>query len=59
MVSGKLLNEPASNQRYKSAYAPIEDSDQPAHPHSLIKISNERFVGSQWSKVSSGGILRL
>ena len=38
---------------------PIEDSDQPAHPCSLIKVFDGLSMGSQGSKVSSGGKLRL
>ena len=59
MVSGKLSSEPASSKRYKLACAPMEDSDQPAHPHSLIRVFNGRFMGSQRSNVASRGKLRL
>ena len=41
------------------ACVPIEDSDQPVHPCSLIKVFDGRSMGSQGSKVSSGGKLRL
>ena len=31
----------------KLAFAPIEDSDQPAHPHSLIRVFDGRSMDSQ------------
>ena len=40
------------------ACAPIEDSDQPAHPRMLIRVFNGRSIGSQGSKDSSGENLR-
>ena len=33
-----LSQEPVSSKRYKLACAHIEDSDQPAHPRSLIRV---------------------
>ena len=30
--------EPGSSIPYKTAYAPSEDADQPAHPHRMIKV---------------------
>ena len=59
MVSGKLSSEPATSGPVLVACAPIEDSDQTAHPRSLIRVFNGRFMGSQWSNVSSRGKLRL
>ena len=44
------INEPV----YKLEFVSIEDSDQPAHPHSLIRVFDERSMGSQWVNVSSG-----
>ena len=32
-----LIFEPVFSKRYKLACVPIDDSDQPAHPHSLIR----------------------
>ena len=46
-------------KRYKLAFAYIEDSDQPAHPRSLIRVFDVRCMGSQWSNVSSDRKLRL
>ena len=37
----------------------IEDSDQPAHPRSLIRVYDWRSMGSIESCVSSGGLHRL
>ena len=41
------------------AYAPIEYSDQPAHPRSLIRVFDVRSMGSPGFNVSSGGKQRL
>ena len=43
---------------YQLAYARIEESNQPAHPRSLIRVF-DGSMGSQWFKVSSGGKIRL
>ena len=51
----KFINDPMSIKRYKLTCAPIEDSDQPAHTHSLIRVFDERSSDSQWSNVSPGG----
>ena len=51
--------DPASSKTYKLACAPIEDSDEPDHPRHLIKVFDERSMGSQESSVSSGGQLGL
>ena len=48
-----------SSIRYKLACAHIEDSDQTAHPRSLIRVIDGRSMGSLGSKVSSGGKLTL
>ena len=48
-----------SSKRKKLACAPIKDSDQPVHPHSLIRVFDGRSVSSQGSNVGSVGILRL
>ena len=53
------LNEPGLSKMYKFALAPIEDSDQPAHPRSLIWVLDRRSMGSQGSNVSSGIKLRI
>ena len=47
--------EPVSSMRYTFAGAYIEDSDQPAHPRSLIRVFDRRSMSSQGSNVSSGG----
>ena len=52
-------NEPVSSIWYNFPCAPIEDSDQSAHPRSLIRVFDGRSMGSQGSDVSSGGTLRL
>ena len=39
--------------------APSEDSDQPGHPPSLIRVFAVRLMGSQWPNVSSCGQRRL
>ena len=44
---------------YKLTRAPIEDSNQPAHPRSLIRVFNGRSLGSQRFNVSSGEKLVL
>ena len=48
-----------SKLSYKLANAPIEDSDQPVHPHSLIRVFDGYSMASQKSNVSSGRKLRL
>ena len=52
------LNEPVYSKIYKFACTPIEDSDQPAHQRSLIRVFDGRSIDSQES-VSSGVKLRL
>ena len=51
--------EPVTSLRYKLARAPIEDSDQPAHPHRLIRVVDGHSIGCHESNLSSGGKLRL
>ena len=46
------------NKRYKLACAPIEDSDQTAQMHSLIRVFDGYSLGSQWFNVSSCRKLR-
>ena len=46
-------------QKVKYGCARIEDSDQPVHPRSLIRVFDERSMGSQGFNVSSGGKLSL
>ena len=53
------IAQPVSSKRYKLAYAPIEDSDQPAQVRRLISVFDERPVGIQRSNVSSDEKLRL
>ena len=38
--------EPHRDKTNKMACAPSEDSDQPGHPHSLIRVFAVRSVGS-------------
>ena len=49
----------ASWQNQQCGYAPSEDSDQPGHPPSLIRVFAVRSIGSQGSKLSSCGQRRL
>ena len=44
---------------YSLASAPIEDTDQTVHVHSLIRVFYRSSMGSQESHVSSGRKLRL
>ena len=44
---------------YTLASAPIKDSHQTAHRHSLVRVFDGRSMGSQESYVSSGRKLRL
>ena len=47
--------EPVSCKMYKLACAPTKDSDQPAHPRSLIRAFDGRSMGNKGLNVSSGG----
>ena len=51
---GMVGLELVSNKRYKLACAPIEDSDQPVHPQSPIRIFDGHSMGRQGSNISSG-----
>ena len=53
------LFEPVSSKWYKLARAPIEDSDQPTLPRSLIRVFDGCSFGSQGLKFSSGGTKTL
>ena len=54
-----LKFEPPHNKTNLMTCAPNEDSNQPGHPPSLIRVFAVRSVGSQGSKVSSVGQRRL
>ena len=45
--------EPSHDKTNKMICAPSEDSDQPGHPPSLIRVFAVHSMGSQGSKVSS------
>ena len=47
------LFEPVRN---KFAFAPIKDSEKPAHPRSLIRVFDRRFMDSEGSFVFSDGM---
>ena len=49
-----MMYKPGHIISYKTACVSSEDSDQPEHPCSLIRVFAGYFVGSQGSKVSSG-----
>ena len=49
----------ASWQNQQNGCAPSEDSDQPGHPPSLIRVFAVRSVGSKGPNVSSCGQRRL
>ena len=51
--------EPVSSKRDTFVCAPIEDSDQPAHLYSLIRVFYVRSMGSIGSNISSDRKLRL
>ena len=38
-----IINEPAHDKIYNKTYATSKDSDQPAHPRSLIRIFADRM----------------
>ena len=50
--------EPVPSKMYKLVCTPIEYTDQPAHPHSLIRVFAGYSIGSQVSNISSGVKLR-
>ena len=45
-VQDPNTNEPAHDKTYKMACAHSEDSDQPGHPPSLIRVFAVRSIGS-------------
>ena len=49
-----LINEPAHDKTYNKTYATSEDSDQPAHSHSLISLRGSH-VPSTASVLSKEG----
>ena len=49
----------ATSKTYIRTYAPSEDSDQPAHSRSLIRIFRKCILANQGCKVSSCGQRRL
>ena len=52
-------NEPAHDKTNNMACAPSEDSDQPGHPPSLIRVFAVRPIDSEGLKLSSCRQLRL
>ena len=48
----KIPYKPVSSERYKLACASAEDSDQPAHPRSLIRVFGGRLC------VAKGAFIR-
>ena len=52
-------NEPPHDKTNKMIYAPSEDSDQPGHPPSLIRVFAVHSVGSWGPNLSSCGQWRL
>ena len=55
----KYNKRATSWQNQQNDCAPSEDSDQPGHPHSLIRVFAVRSVGSLGHKLSSCGQRRL
>ena len=52
-------NEARHDKTNKMTCVPSEDSDQPGHPPSLIRVFAVHFMGSQGPKLSSCGQRRL
>ena len=50
----KLNMSPCPTNMQIGISVPIEDSDQPAHPHILIRVFDGCSVESQRSNISSG-----
>ena len=44
---GRNITEPEHSISYKTTCAPSEDSDQPVHPHSPVRIFARHSVGNQ------------
>ena len=57
--SRKKHFEPPHDQNNKMTFAPSEDSDQPGHPPSIIRVFAVLSVGSLGPSVASGGQRRL
>ena len=57
--SRKKHFEPPHDQTNKMTFAPSEDSDQPGHPPSLIRVFAVRSMGTLGPTVASGGQRRL
>ena len=53
--SRKKHFEPPHDKTNKMTFVPSEDSDQPEHPHSLIKVFAVRSMGSLGPNFASGG----
>ena len=51
--NSKRHNWAATWQNQQHECAPSEDSDQPGHPPSLIRVFTVTSMGSQWLKLSS------
>ena len=52
-MSVSIINELVSRKRYKLARVPIKYSNQPAHPHSLIRVLDGHSLGRQCPDLSS------
>ena len=59
VLNSHFTFEPQRQNAYLQTCAPSEDSDQPAHSRSLIKIFSMRTFDSQGCKVSPCGQRRL
>ena len=60
LITKRLFNNKlVPSKGNKLVCAPIKDSDQPVHPHSLIRVIDGHSMGSQGSNASAGGKLRL
>ena len=55
LETDQIPYEPHRDKTNKMACAPSEDSDQPGHPPSLIRVFAVRFMGSLGPMFSSGG----
>ena len=53
--SRKKHFEPPHDKTNKMTFVPSEDSDQPGHPPSLIRVFALRSMGSLGPKFASGG----
>ena len=47
--------EPPHDKTNKMTFVPSKDSDQPGHPHSLIRVFAVHSMGSLGPKFASGG----